>query len=87
MPHRGPDDEGSWQGEGVVLGHRRLAIFPNKALLANSPARALPRNVIERKKTGFGIPIGRWLQDRPGSRSWPKELVAAYEASAWDLCM
>jgi asparagine synthase (glutamine-hydrolysing) len=27
MRRRGPDDEGSWQGEGVVLGLRRLAIL------------------------------------------------------------
>src|SRR5256885_16965932 len=27
MRRRGPDDEGAWQGEGVVLGHRRLAIL------------------------------------------------------------
>ena len=60
----------------------QFAKFPNKALLANSPARALPRNVVERTKTGFGFPLGRWLQDQSGSRSWPKELVAAYEISA-----
>ena len=27
MRRRGPDDEGTWLGEGVVLGHRRLAIL------------------------------------------------------------
>src|SRR5882762_10496075 len=27
MRRRGPDDQGTWQGEGVVLGHRRLAIL------------------------------------------------------------
>src|SRR6266404_4666240 len=60
----------------------QFAKFPNKTLLADSPASPLPREIIKRTKTGFGIPIGRWLQDRPGSRSWPKELVAAYKASA-----
>src|SRR5882762_2932563 len=60
----------------------QFAEFPNKTLLANSPARALPREIIKRTKTGFGIPISRWLQDHPGTRSWPKDLVAAYEASA-----
>jgi asparagine synthase (glutamine-hydrolysing) len=60
----------------------QFAKFPNKSLLVNSPARALPPEIIKRKKTGFAIPVGRWLQDRPGSGSWPKELVAAYEGSA-----
>jgi asparagine synthase (glutamine-hydrolysing) len=27
MAHRGPDDEGIWRGEGIVLGHRRLSII------------------------------------------------------------
>jgi asparagine synthase (glutamine-hydrolysing) len=27
MRRRGPDDEGTWQVEGVVLGHRRLSIL------------------------------------------------------------
>lgn len=27
LAHRGPDAEGEWQGEGLVLGHRRLAII------------------------------------------------------------
>ena len=27
MAARGPDAEGLWSGEGVVLGHRRLAIL------------------------------------------------------------
>lgn len=27
IAHRGPDDSGIWQGEGVVLGHRRLSIL------------------------------------------------------------
>jgi asparagine synthase (glutamine-hydrolysing) len=27
MRRRGPDDEGAWHGEGVLLGHRRLSIL------------------------------------------------------------
>ncbi len=27
LAHRGPDAEGHWQGEGIALGHRRLAII------------------------------------------------------------
>jgi asparagine synthase (glutamine-hydrolysing) len=64
----------------------QFAEFPNKALLANCPAKALPRNVIERKKTGFGIPISRWLgaetAARPttlNSRAWAKQVAVAYD--------
>jgi asparagine synthase (glutamine-hydrolysing) len=60
----------------------QFAKFPNKTLLANSPARALPCEIINRRKTRFAIPVGRWLKDRPGSSSWAKELVATYEVSA-----
>ncbi len=64
-----------------------FAQFPNKTLLAHAPAKPLPREVIERPKTGFGIPVGRWLaesrRDGPdaGSRGWARELVGAYESS------
>ena len=27
MEHRGPDDSGFWQSEGVAIGHRRLSII------------------------------------------------------------
>ena len=38
-----------------------FARFPHKDLLAGAPAKPLPREVILRPKTGFGIPVGRWL--------------------------
>lgn len=37
---------------------------PNKTLLAEAPLRPLPHEIINRSKTGFGIPVGRWLADR-----------------------
>lgn len=36
MAHRGPDAEGIWQGEGAVLGHRRLSII-DLSISANQP--------------------------------------------------
>lgn len=36
LQHRGPDDDGVWAGEGIVLGHRRLSV------LELSPAGAQP---------------------------------------------
>lgn len=59
--------------------------FPGKTLLAEAPVRALPRDVAERAKTGFGIPVGRWLQEHGGanslamgSRQWSQRLASAY---------
>ena len=56
---------------------------PGKRLLAEAPENPLPRAMIERRKTGFGIPVGRWLApSQPNaktmdSRAWAKRLVAA----------
>lgn len=36
--------------------------FPNKLLLASAPARPLPEDIINRRKTGFGIPVLRWAE-------------------------
>lgn len=55
-----------------------------KRLLAEAPENPLPRAIIERRKTGFGIPVGRWLAPPSqtsataiDSRGWAKRLVAA----------
>ena len=46
----------------------QFARFANKGLLANAPAKPLPRAVTQRRKTGFGIPAATWLAGRrPGS--------------------
>ena len=48
--------------------------FPNKTLLAESPNDALPTEIVNRRKTGFGIPVNQWLGSHAGSshlaRSW-----------------
>lgn len=48
--------------------------FPNKRLLANAPAVALPYDIVHRPKTGFGIPVNRWLAeaggDTQGQQAW-----------------
>ncbi|MEK7469130.1 MAG: asparagine synthase (glutamine-hydrolyzing) [Planctomycetota bacterium] len=56
--------------------------FPGKSLLAGSPSRGLPVEVLKRPKTGFGIPLGRWLGGdavtrSPGSdsREWSRRVV------------
>lgn len=58
--------------------------FPGKTLLANSPKVPLDKSIIERRKTGFGIPLGQWLngvvdknvsQSGDESRQWAKVLT------------
>ena len=59
--------------------------FPKKALLAGAATPPLPREVLERPKTGFGIPVQRWVAERSGHNAvhgswigWMQELVGAY---------
>lgn len=44
---------------------RTFGRFRGKALLAQSPAHALPRQLAARKKTGFGTPVASWLKNSP----------------------
>lgn len=46
MHRRGPDGEGAWEGEGVLLGHRRLAILDLDARAAQPMQSACGRYVI-----------------------------------------
>jgi asparagine synthase (glutamine-hydrolysing) len=34
-----------------------------KSMLAQSPANSLPRVIVDRPKSGFGIPLDRWLRE------------------------
>lgn len=51
--------------------------FPNKVLLAEAPEKPLPKDIIQRKKTGFGIPVKRWLADSKMTQ----------ESTRWDYWM
>ena len=62
--------------------------FPNKTLLANAPVKVLPVSSTQRRKTGFRIPVGRWLAPTAAdlsagfeSRVWAKHLATAYTES------
>lgn len=64
---------------------RAFAQFPNKRLLAEAPGKALPDALINRRKTGFSIPVQRWLNElgrvgesAGGSRGWAREVARAY---------
>jgi asparagine synthase (glutamine-hydrolysing) len=63
---------------GVRQGH------PSKQDLAKTPALSLPAQILERPKTGFGIPVAQWLAPRSASskevgyRPWSKYLFSRF---------
>lgn len=64
-----------------------FARYAGKVLLAQAPARALPREIVSRRKTGFGIPVGRWMGGATlgaaaaDSRGWASEVAGVYAGS------
>jgi asparagine synthase (glutamine-hydrolysing) len=57
---------------------------PVKSDMARTPAKALPRAVLDRRKTGFGVPLRQWLAGgtaggggERGLRGWARRVHAA----------
>jgi asparagine synthase (glutamine-hydrolysing) len=59
--------------------HLKLRGLRTKRLLRLGMAGILPRSTLTRRKQGFGVPIGRWLREDPGS--W-RPLLAGSRAAA-----
>ena len=57
--------------------------FPNKRLLANAPGAALPQEITQRPKTGFGIPVHRWLAEAGDEKlgGWQGRVADAFGAA------
>lgn len=67
---------------------RAFSAFPEKRLLAHAPENPPPREVIGRRKTGFGIPVQHWLERQDGCGGsgyswypWAREVAEAYAAN------
>ncbi len=54
-----------------------------KELLAQAPRRPLPDKVINRKKTGFTLPIPIWLETMPMLDTWCRVPLLAREGCHW----
>jgi asparagine synthase (glutamine-hydrolysing) len=68
---------------------------PTKHDMALTPRTKLPVSVLDRRKTGFQIPVRKWLQDAErkapnakrranerGLRGWAREVYARYNQAA-----
>jgi asparagine synthase (glutamine-hydrolysing) len=49
---------------------RKFEAGPGKAMLARSPQTLLPHAIANRPKTGFGVPMAKWLAEAPDQRPW-----------------
>jgi asparagine synthase (glutamine-hydrolysing) len=54
-----------------------------KTLLSGSLATSLPTEVLRRTKTGFSIPIQRWLEQSPELDAWRKVPTLARTGCHW----
>lgn len=61
--------------------------FPNKSLLSGSVRPLLPNTILQRSKTGFGVPMGRWLSEQSqsssgglASKAWSMQIVSSFNA-------
>ncbi|HEX6979639.1 MAG TPA: asparagine synthase (glutamine-hydrolyzing) [Alphaproteobacteria bacterium] len=61
---------------------------PMKRDMAATPRTALPRDVLERPKTGFVVPVRDWISGKAGQpaerglRSWARQVYAAQKGAA-----
>jgi asparagine synthase (glutamine-hydrolysing) len=70
---------------------RSFGRLKGKRMLADSPATPLSRSIVERVKTGFGIPLGAWMSGAPGgTAAVPARSVASQggaDSRRWALAL
>jgi asparagine synthase (glutamine-hydrolysing) len=54
-----------------------------KAMLAQSPKKPLPDLVVNRPKTGFSVPMTKWLSEATDPRAWADLSLLAAPGTPW----
>jgi asparagine synthase (glutamine-hydrolysing) len=54
-----------------------------KAMLARSPEKPLPEFVVKRRKSGFSLPMSKWLTDAADKSSWADTPLLASPKTPW----
>ncbi|HTX76843.1 MAG TPA: asparagine synthase (glutamine-hydrolyzing) [Terracidiphilus sp.] len=63
--------------------HSGFAGGVGKRLLAQSPVSALPDEIVNRPKTGFGVPMTDWLAQASERREWNTIPLLAAKGTPW----
>ncbi len=63
-----------------VAGFRRGA---GKIMLAHAPAKPLPETVVNRLKTGFSVPMAKWLSEAAEKRAWADLPLLSAPGTPW----
>lgn len=57
-----------------------------KAMLARSPGKPLPEAIINRPKTGFGLPMAQWLSEATDQSAWGNLPLLDVPGTPWARC-
>jgi len=62
----------------------RHALTERKKLLAHAPSRPIPQKLLDRRKTGFQVPIRHWLEQDERIDAWKSHPALAREGVNWE---
>ena len=57
--------------------------WAGKTMLAKSPGKPLPDSVIHRSKTGFGLPMAKWLSESADKSAWGNLPLLTVPGTHW----
>jgi asparagine synthase (glutamine-hydrolysing) len=65
---------------GRLKGAMMVRALEKRFLFRRAMAPLLPREILAKKKHGFGVPVSVWLRTAPGFRDWVRETLLAKRA-------
>jgi asparagine synthase (glutamine-hydrolysing) len=60
---------------GRLPANLKLRGFEKRYLFKRAVGKLLPKEILTKKKHGFGLPIGVWIQSHPKLRSWAEQIL------------